>query len=280
MSASTLRCLALAACLPALSPPASDGPQPPPRQAVAASKALDGLWSGAWGGGGRNGAVMQPVIAELIVRGDRFELAGFPALGSMSGTVRVDEGARRLVLQPPGDDRGRAPAPLELSYELRGEALTLRGPGGFPLDLRRVRVAPEPMADVRVELATATGIDAQGRLLATGYTVLRAGRLREMYHRPYDAPRSTARGYAYLVGEEALGEITMDEARRRIRGETPVVIAYRPDDRPSPRLDGTLWQDAGPAPPDGEAVRRTLAAVLRPGTLVFVLSAADNVPVP
>jgi hypothetical protein len=57
---------------------------------------LDGLWSGSWGGGERDGVVMQPVLAELLIDGDHVELAGFPAVGGLRGTHRIDA-ARPLV---------------------------------------------------------------------------------------------------------------------------------------------------------------------------------------
>ena len=34
-----------------------------------APKSIEGLWSGPWGGGERNGVVLQPVMAELSIKG-------------------------------------------------------------------------------------------------------------------------------------------------------------------------------------------------------------------
>src|SRR5687768_4020615 len=46
---------------------------------------LDGLWSGSWGGGERNGVVFQPVIAEMLILGDHVEIRGFPGVAKLAG---------------------------------------------------------------------------------------------------------------------------------------------------------------------------------------------------
>jgi len=59
-----------------------------------------------------------------------------------------------------------------------------------------------------------------------------------------------------------------------------VVVTYRHDDRPSPLQLYELWKDMGSPVPDSAAVSQTFARLLRPGTLVFILSARENVPEP
>jgi hypothetical protein len=77
-----------------------------------------------------------------------------------------------------------------------------------------------------------------------------------------------------------LKNVTVEEARGLIRRTTPVVVAYRQDDRPSPHQLHELWKEMGPPRSDGEAVRQTFSRAFRPGTLVFILSARENAPVP
>jgi hypothetical protein len=82
------------------------------------------------------------------------------------------------------------------------------------------------------------------------------------------------------VEETGLKKIPLAEARRLIRTSMPVVVAYRPDDRPLPHQLHELWKEMGPAMPDSDAVSQTFLRILRPGTLVFILSARDNITVP
>jgi hypothetical protein len=248
-------------------------------QPAADAAALDGLWTGAWGGGMRDGVVFQPVIAELVVKGDRVELAGFRTVGRLSGTVRVDAAARRLRITPAAAAGRPAPAAVEFAYELKGDDLTLTDADKVPVSFSRVRVAANPVADARVELVAAAGFTDAGELLVTEYTVLRAGPPDATFHHPETRKRSTKGAAVFVVEDAGLKKVTLDDARRLVKEAAPVVVTYRADDRP-PSGSHTLWTDEGPAPPDGAAVGRTLARVLRPGTLVFVLSARENAVVP
>ena len=80
----------------------------------------------------------------------------------------------------------------------------------------------------------------------------------------------------FLVRESGLKKVKVDEARRLIGNPTTVIVAYRPDDRPSPlplshsgRKQTARWS-GGRSP-----------CVLRPGTLVFVVpESARSVPEP
>jgi hypothetical protein len=72
----------------------------------------------------------------------------------------------------------------------------------------------------------------------------------------------------------------VDEARCLIRDTTPVVVNYRQDDQKAPDRSQNLPTSIGAPTPDGEAVARMLGRILRPRTLVFILSAKGNAPVP
>jgi hypothetical protein len=83
-----------------------------------------------------------------------------------------------------------------------------------------------------------------------------------------------------LVRESGWESVTVDEARKLIRKSTPVVVAYRDGDRASRNQNHTLWKESGSPLPDSEQVWRTFSRILRPGTLVFILSARENVARP
>jgi hypothetical protein len=248
-------------------------------QPPAVTAAFEGLWSGAWGGGMRDGVVFQPVLAEMVIHGDKVELAGFRGVGRLSGTVRVDVLNKRLRVTPAAPAGQPAPAAVEFGYELKGDSLTLTDADGVPVSFGRVRAAANPLADARVELVTAAGFTDIGGLRVTEYTVLRAGPGGAAVYHPEVRPRNTRGAAVFVVQEAGPKKVTLEEASKLAREGTPVVITYRPDDRP-PAGPHQLWKDEGPAPPDGEAVGRTFARVLRPGTLVFVLSAKENAVVP
>lgn len=46
-------------------------------------KSIEGLWSGPWGGGERNGVVFQPVMAELSIKGDQIEMLSLPNVAAL-----------------------------------------------------------------------------------------------------------------------------------------------------------------------------------------------------
>jgi hypothetical protein len=242
--------------------------------------AVEGLWSGSWGGGvAANGVGMQPVIAELFIKGDQVELAGFPKVGDIRGTVRLDAAAKRLRITPVTDGRP-ASKPLEYTYELKGNEFTIIDGDQTALALQKLPVTQNPLANARIEFVTATGINDAGELLVTEYTVLRAGRAGATYYQPNQRSLSTKQATVFVVQEAGLKPLSVADARPLIRNAAPVAVTYRPDDRPAPPPMHQLWKELGPPMPDGEAVRQTFARVLRPGTLVFVLSARENIPQP
>ena len=272
-----MRMLAVAVCLVGVACPDEVTAQGPAGDA----KAIEGLWTGSWGGGAANGVVFQPVLAELFVKGDHVELHGFRSVGNLTGTVRLDAVAKRMRITPTAPP-GSQPAPkaIEYAYEIKGDKLTLTDGDNVPVLLQKHRVAENPLANARVELVTATGINDAGDLLVTEFTVLRAGRVGATYFQPENRSLKTKQATVFLVQETGVKKVTVDEARRLIREATPVAVSYRQDDRPSPHQFHELWKDMGPPPPDGEVVRPIYSRILRPGTLVFVLSARENAPVP
>lgn len=262
MVRATLRSFGFIACL-AAGPVAAGPPQDRPR--------IEGLWAGSWGGGEANGVVFQPVLAELYVRGDRVELAGFRGAARLSGTVTVYENAKRLRILPrpePGTDA--PPKGHTFAYELQGDDLTLTDADGLAITLRRQARAEAPKAQVDVQLVTASGFNEAGDLLVTEFTAIRVGGDAPPLFRPDTRPLKTKDATISLVQETGLKPISLDQARGLIRGPTPVVVACRRGDAPVPPFY-QLAKEVGPPQPDSDAVSRTFTHLLRPGTLVFVL---------
>src|SRR5262245_12458797 len=117
-----MRKSAFAVCLVLVACPGDVAPQDP----TSTAKSIDGLWTGAWGGGQRDGVIFQPVIAELLVKGDYVELCGFRNLNRLTGTVRVDARAKRLHITPATSPGGPPkPRAIEFTYEFNADELTL-----------------------------------------------------------------------------------------------------------------------------------------------------------
>jgi hypothetical protein len=252
-----------------------------PQDAANVAKSLEGLWSGAWGGGQRDGVVFQPVIAEMLIQGDQVELCGFRNLGRLTGTVRFDARTRRMHITPAAGPEGKPrPKAIEFTYEIKGEELTLTDADKVRVSLSRRPVAQNPLANVQVELLTASGINDAGDLLVTEYRVLKAGQAGATSYEPRNRTLKTRQATVLLAQEAGLKKVTVDEARGLIRKAAPVVVTYRPEQRQAaPRLS-ELVQDVGSPLPDSEAVQQTLSRLLRPGTLVFILPASESIPQP
>jgi hypothetical protein len=264
-------CLMLVAC-------AGDGA---PQDVASAPKSIEGLWSGSWGGGVRDGAVFQPVIAEMLIKGDHVEMCGFRNLGRLTGTVRFDPRTKRMHITPAAGPEGKPkPKAIEFTYEIKAEELTLTDADKVPVSLRRRRVAQNPLGNVQIQFLTASGIIGAGVLLVTEYRVLQAGKAGAIYYEPQDRTLKCKQATVLLAQEAGLKKVTVDEARGLIRKATPVVVTYRRDQRPSSPRFLELLQDVGSPTPDSEAVQQTLSRLLRPGTLVFILSASESIPQP
>jgi hypothetical protein len=243
---------------------------------------VEGLWSGTWGGGGTNGVVFQPVVAEIFIEGNHVELYGFPKMGRgrRTGTVRVDASAKQIEIMPAAKADGQPQRKVVYAYEIKDDELLLIDSYKILISLHRCRVAHDALANARVELVAATGINDAGDLLVTEFTSLRAGRVGATYLQPVNRSLKAKQAIVLVVQETGWKKITVDEARRLIHESTPVVVAYRHDDRPSQHQSHRLWTEMGSSSLDNEAVWRTFSRVFRSGTLVFILSARESVPQP
>jgi hypothetical protein len=249
-----------------------------PQDAANTAKSFEGLWSGAWGGGQRDGVVFQPVIAEMLIKGDHVELCGFRGLARLTGTVRFDAGNKRMHITPAAGPEGKPkPKDIEFTYAIKGEELTLTDADKVPVLLSRRPMAQNPFGNVQVELLTATGINDTGDLLVTEYRVLKAGQAGATYYQPQERKLKTKQATILLAQEAGLKKVTVDEARGLIRKGAPVAVTYRPEQRQAGHRFSELVQDMGPPPPDSEAVQQTLSRLLRPGTLVFILPASEGI---
>jgi hypothetical protein len=268
---SSLRLLQVAVCLLGVSCYADVAAQEPAPDA----KAMEGLWSGFWGGWIHGEPRYRPTKAEFFLNGDHVELLSFPGVEKLTGSVRVDTCARQMHITPLTEAGAKAPKTVVLTYEVKEDRLKLTG-GNGSVTLQRDPVARDPSANVQVELVTATGINEAGALLVTEYTRFRVGQVKATYFQPEKRSLITKEATLLLVQETGWKKVSVDEARRLIREATPVVVAYQDDERPAVSQPDTLRKGMGPARPDSEAVARTLARVLRPGTLVFILSRREN----
>jgi hypothetical protein len=243
-------------------------------------KAIEGLWFGFWGGGGASGVVFQPMMAELFIEGDHVELYGFHDVGRLTGTVRLDASAKQIHMTPTAEAGGQSAKAIEYEYEMKADELTLIGRDRFPITLQRRRVVKNPLANAQVEFVTATRITDAGDLLVSEFTVLRAGRAGTAYFQPENRSLKTKQSTVFLAQESGLKRITIDEARGLIRAPTPVVVTCQNDDHPLPHQLHELWKEMGRPLQDSAAVLQTFSRVVRPGTLVFILSSRENAPLP
>lgn len=238
------------------------------------SGALDGLWSGSWGLlVDSDGTVHQPVKAELFIQGDHVEWDGFPEVQNLTGTIRVDASAGQLRVTPAAKAGEPTADAMVYAYKINGDALELTDASQRTIVFSPVRW--NPLADVKVEFLAALGMNEAGDLLVTDYEVHRAGRPAKPSLALARRTQGVKQAAIFLAQENGLKKTNSEEVRRRIQGPTPVVVAYRASDRPAASLR-ERWQAT-----DSEEVARTIAAALRPGTLVFVMpESAKAVPLP
>ncbi|HKD36107.1 MAG TPA: hypothetical protein VKB78_04880 [Pirellulales bacterium] len=255
---------------------------PPPPSSHDDSPSFGGLWFGSWGGGVQQGGVVfQPVMAELFIKGDHIELAGFPDAAKFEGTLHIDRDAHRIRIIPAAEQANKtALKPIEYSFAIDGDKLTVILADKRAIALERIRTSQKPVANVEVELVAADEITSSGDLIVSEFTKLRVGRIGATYYEPSSRTLKTKNAAILLVEESDCKKINVADARSRFKRSTPVAIAFRPENRPNPNPLHQLWTEVGPAAADDEAARQTLAKTLRPGTLVFVFDASEKVPVP
>ena len=251
------------------------------RQSTESSE-IDGLWSGSWGGGaGSDGVVFQPVIAELVVDGDRIEMSGFRNIQRLTGTFRLDADAEQIEITPvPAEIGDPQPTAIRFSYEVKGDEFKLIDGDGWVIELTRLPVANDPLINVQVEFFAAKGIDESGNRLVTPFRELRANQIAKSWYQPLERTLKTKKATVLLVQESGCKKITVEEARTMIKASSPVAVAFRDDERTPLRQFHELWSDAGTPNPDNEAVWQTFSQSMRPGTLVFILNARENGPQP
>ena len=248
-----------------------------PQAAVAPAETLEGLWSGSWGGGMDGEVVFQPVLAEMILQGDRIELNGFRLAGNLAGAVRIDAEKKRLHVLPAAAEGEAPPDAMEFSYELAGDNLTLTDADGVPTLLQRQPfVRDPPVANAQVSLVEAS-VNEAGQLVTTEWRTLLAGRGKDVYYEPWS--QTLIVDQVLLVEEGGLKKISLDEARGLMREAMPVAVTFR--ESGLEYGDSALWEmQAGPPAPDSKAAERTFLRILRPGTLLFILPASQLRPPP
>lgn len=245
------------------------------------TSAIQGLWHGFWGGGEADGVIMQPAMAELFVEGDIVRMRGFPKVGSVDGKLRIDERKNKIAIAPQSKAAGRPAAKaLEYTFDLKGDRLTLSGADQAAVTLERKRLQREAFPRIKVDFVAATGIDETGDLIVTDYTPLEAAEpLAATYFRACESKLKTKEAAVFLVQKEGLKKVSLSEARAALREPKLVAITYRQDIPEPPVLpSGELFKDSGPIQPDSDAGLKTLARLLRPPLLLFVLSEFENRP--
>lgn len=240
------------------------------------SSPFDGLWAGSWGGGMREGVVFQPVLAELLIQGDHVELAGFPNTDNLAGKVSFDATAKRMRITLVAEEGQPAPEPIEFSCELREDSLTLVDSQNSTICFARDPAKQEVCANIQIELVMASGIDEAGLLLVTEFDQLSVGQARATQFEPRQVKLGALGASVLVVREAELQPITIEEARALLAEPTVVAVTYLPDDAANAYQSHELWRNIGTPSPATTSVHRTLARTLRPGALVFVLSAAER----
>jgi hypothetical protein len=146
--------------------------------------------------------------------------------------------------------------------------------------MQRLTLQPHAPANCQVELVTAERINEAGELLVTEYTQFLVGQAAKPYFQASKRALKTSKATILLIEGTGYKKVDIAQARKLLRSPMPVAVLYRHEDRPGAQAWTALQKYAGSPTPDNEVVWETLARTLRAGTLVFVLSAKDNVPQP
>ncbi|MBS0205348.1 MAG: hypothetical protein JSS49_20785 [Planctomycetes bacterium] len=250
-----------------------------PQKPLVDVPSLDGLWSGSWGGGQRDGVVFQPVLAEMAVQGELVELRHFRNADRGRGRFQLDQAARRIRISLEAENKS-PPRIVEFQYQWNGDKLTLTDNDQVPVVLSRQPAQKNAHANVAVQLVIANAIKETGDLSITEFSVLQSKGVAVTVHQPVTRSLSTKDSVILQLQETGVKKITLDEARGLLSAATPVVITYRNARNTGAYQSHELWTNLGLALPDSEAALRTYARLLRPGTLIFVLPEEASVPVP
>lgn len=251
-------------------------------QPNAARKAqpLTGLWAGVWGGGEVDGVVFQPVNCEVAIRGNQIELFGLRNGQRISGTFRVDEKAKKIVIAPSVKQGDPAQKPVEYTYQLGKDDLTLIDSDKFPILLQRRDSALTGPANATVEFVQANELTEAGELSVTQFTALQTNHPGAEFLSAVTQNMILKKPVILLVQENDCKTLTLAAARERITKPTLVALTYRKITSPLADSGHELWKQVGPPSPLSDAVRETLSKTLRPGTLVFIVSGIEQMPVP
>jgi hypothetical protein len=209
----------------------------------------------------------------MLIRGDKIELSGFRAADRLWGLVTIDSATKTIKVTSPSKV-------IEFKYDATPNRLTLTDSDNVSILLQKRQLDPKPLADVRVELVTADGINDKGHLQITEYSALKFGRTDVIFYEPMTRAFKTSAASIYLCEENGLKKITIEIARKQHRPASPVAIAYRSDLEPALKEDREFQTRLGSPQPDSEAALSTLSRTLRVGTLVFVFPAQLAVPEP
>jgi hypothetical protein len=158
--------------------------------------------------------------------------------------------------------------------------LTLTEPDGLAISLTRESTATNPLANTTVELVVAHGIDAAGDLNVTDQVVVRSGPEGETRYAPRLRRIKLQSAAIFLIEEQGWKKLARTEMKQRLKDSFPVALAYRPASAGPGSGPRELWKEFGPASSESEPALNTMAMALRPGTILFVVSAEENAPQP
>lgn len=213
---------------------------------------------------------MQPVLAELLIDGDRVETDGFPEIGRFSGTIHIDESTHQLqVIEDAEADAEKRI--VIFRWELEGDKLTLTDQQNRPVLLTRSGNPRPTPGSLQVELVLATELSETGILTISRTGAIEPRRGKRTLHRQQTEKLGDSAVMVLIVEESGARQIAIDEARQHLKNPSMVAVATsRPISTPEvePRA---LWKDAGLPAIDSESVGQTLARSLKPGTLVIVV---------
>jgi len=268
------------------SPPA-DPANPPLRtqSSVPASELeaqhYNGLWTGTWGGGESDGVVIQPVVTEVFIDGDQIEISHLRSFGRASGTVQIDETAKRFVVTAKETSKDEPPKTVEYTYRQDRGQLQLTDADGITATLSRDVSAVNPLMQISVELVSIISINEARELTVEEFRTKGIIGTESVLYHPRQRVLPTKDATVLLVSEGEASEISIEDARKRIIPPAVIALIYRPEGlHPDTKTEDALTKYLMSPPPDSNAVRRTLTRSLSPGTLVFILPKSASVPLP